>query len=196
MADWNSIKTEYITTKTSYRKLAQKYGISYVTIGAKAREEGWVEQRKQFLDKTFTKTISKIQDRQADKMSRINDLTDRLLDKLEQAVEELDIQLYRNVKKTKTIEYNNELRPDKPTKEVINEEEKFTEVKTIIDRPGLKAITAALRDIKEVQMLKTELDMREQEARIDNLRKQAESDKDKVNAIEVVFMAGEEEWNE
>ena len=33
MADWQAIKTEYITTDTSYRKLAQKYGISHVQIG-------------------------------------------------------------------------------------------------------------------------------------------------------------------
>ena len=32
MADWQAIKTEYITTDTSYRKLAQKHGVSYQAI--------------------------------------------------------------------------------------------------------------------------------------------------------------------
>ena len=56
MEDWLKIKTEYITTDTSYRKLAQKYGVNYSVIGARARAEGWVEERTQFIHKTHTKT--------------------------------------------------------------------------------------------------------------------------------------------
>ena len=47
MADWQAIKTEYITTQTSYRKLAQKYGVSRVQIGNVGRDEKWVELRRQ-----------------------------------------------------------------------------------------------------------------------------------------------------
>ena len=65
-----------------------------------------------------------------------------------------------------------------------------------MDRSGLKAIASALRDIKEVQMLKTALDEKEQRARIANLEKQAEKEDNTVNEIEVVFTAGPEEWNE
>ena len=35
MADWQAIKTEYITTDTSYRKLAQKYGVQASVIEQK-----------------------------------------------------------------------------------------------------------------------------------------------------------------
>ena len=38
MADWQAIKTEYITTDTSYRKLAEKYGVSRVQIGTVGKE--------------------------------------------------------------------------------------------------------------------------------------------------------------
>ena len=67
MADWQSIKTEYITTDTSYRKLAQKYGVSYVQIGNVGREENWVELRKQHLDKTLTKSMNAIGTKQAER---------------------------------------------------------------------------------------------------------------------------------
>ena len=61
MADWNAIRQEYITDESSsYRKLAQKYGISYTAIGDKARKEGWADQRSQFLNKTLSKTINAI----------------------------------------------------------------------------------------------------------------------------------------
>ena len=197
MADWKKIKTEYITTDTSYRKLADKYGIHYKVISERGKAEKWVELRSQHRDKTITKALGKISDKQADKMARIDDLADQLLEKLERAITELDLQLCTHTDKTKTIEYDNERRPDKPTKEIVHEEEKVLEMRSIVDRQGLKQIASALKDIKEVKMLRSELDKQEQEARIANLRKAAEKDDDDdADVIEVVFAAGPEEWNE
>lgn len=186
--DWKTIRNEYITDESSsYRKLAKKYDVSLTAITNKAKQENWVEKRRQFKDKTTTKTMEVLSDKSADKLKRVSDITDKLLDKLEKAVEELDIQLFKDVVKTKEIEYNHELRPDKPTKEIIHEEEKVIEVKSIVDRSGIKAIASALRDIKEVQMLKTELDRMEQEARIAKLQKEAESDDTDNNEIKVTI---------
>lgn len=189
--DWNAIKTEYITDESSsYRKLAKKYGVSLTAITNRAKKENWVELRIQFKDKVTTKNIEKFSEKQSERLTRIQGITDKLLNKLERAVEELDIQLFKNVVKVKEIEYNNFERPDKPTKEIIHEEEKYTEVRTIIDKSGLKAIASALRDIKEVQMLKSELDHREQEARIRNLEKQAEAEDKEDNEIKVIIEGG------
>ena len=193
MADWQAIKTEYITTQTSYRKLAEKYGIHYKVISDRGKDEGWVELRSQYRDETLTKALGKISDKQSDKMARIDDLADKLLEKLEQAITELDLQLAKHTDKTKTIEYNNDRRPDKPTKETIHEEEKLLEVKSIVDRQGLKQIASALKDIKEVKMLRSELDRQEQEARIANLRKQAEKE-DGSNAPTLVVEGLPEEF--
>lgn len=187
MADWQAIKTEYITTQTSYRKLAQKYGVSTTQICNVGRDEKWVELREQHLNKTVAKTLDKISDKQADKMARIDKLTDKLLDKLEQAIEELDLQLLKHVDKTKEIEYNNDRRPDKPTREVIHEEEKLLEARSIVDRQGLKQIASALKDIKEAKMLRSELDRQEQEARIANLRKQADKEDSGNEPIQVIM---------
>jgi hypothetical protein len=193
MADWQAIKTEYITTQTSYRKLAEKYGLHYKVISERGKDEGWVELRSQYLDETLTKALGKISNKQADKMARIDDLADKLLVKLEQAITELDLQLAKHTDKTKTIEYNNDRRPDKPTKEVVHEEEKLLEVKSIVDRQGLKQIASALKDIKDVKMLRSELDRQEQEARIANLRKQAEKE-DGSNAPTLVVEGLPEEF--
>ena len=193
--DWKKIKAEYIAGGTSYRKLAEKYGVSFSTLRKVAAKEQWTDLRNKCGAKANTKIIEKLSDKSADKLSRVLDITDKLLDKLEQAIEELDIQLYKSVIKTKEIEYNHELRPDKPTKETIHEEEKVIEVKSIVDRSGLKAIASSLRDIKEIQMLKTDLDRQEQEARIAKLQKDAqeeEQDKD----ITVVFGSDAEDYSE
>jgi hypothetical protein len=174
--DWNAIKTEYITTDTSYRKLATKYNVSYTAIGNRSRQEGWVDQRNQFINKTVSKTINSISNKKADRLTRIFDASDKLLEKVERAIKELDIQLYKKVNKTKVIEYNNTERPDKPTKEIIEEIETVQEVSSIVDRAGLKAVTDALKNLKEVQMLRSELDLEEQRARIAKLNKDAQAD--------------------
>ena len=46
----------------------------------------------------------------------------------------------------------------------------------IANTQALKHITSALKDIKDIQMIKSDADLREQEARIANLRRQAEKD--------------------
>lgn len=198
--DWELIKAEYIAGGTSYRKLAEKYDVKLSALRNVAEKEKWVELKTQAQHKTNTKIVNSVSKKKAkkavDKLKRVSDLTDKLLDKLEQAISELDVQLYKRVDKTKVIEYNNELRPDKPTKEIIHEEEKVLEVTTIVDRSGLKAIASALRDIKEIQMLKSELDKQEQEARIKKLQKEAADDDNTVKEIEVTFSAGKEDWNE
>lgn len=165
MADWQAIKTEYITTNTSYRKLAQKYGVSTTQICNVGRDEGWVELREQHLNKTVAKTIEKIGNKQAAKLARIESITDRLLSKLEKAVDELDLDII--VVKEKMVTDSGER----------TEESRFARNGGIVDRAGLRQITAALKDLKEIQMLKSELDRQEQEARIEKLRADAASNR-------------------
>ena len=175
--NWKEIKAEYITSdKSSYRKLAEKYDIPLGTLQKRAKKEKWPELKKQSSDRTVAKTITVIEQKQADKLKRIHDITDRLLDKIEKAVDELDIHLAKKTVKTKEIEYNNYERPDKPTREVINETEEIVDYHSIIDRKGAQELSAALKNLKEVQMLKSALDEKEQEARIAILKKQAEAD--------------------
>ena len=155
MADWQAIKTEYITTDTSYRKLAQKYGVSTTQICNVGRDEKWVEQREQFLNKTTAKTLEKISQQEANRAAKIHSVADKLLLKIEA---------------------------------MVDSEEPLSE-------KGIRALTAAVKDLKEIQSVRSELDRQEQEARIANLRKQADKDEDKTEEIEVVFVGGEEVWH-
>lgn len=194
--DWKTIQTEYITDESSsYRKLAEKYDVPLTTLADRAKKEEWAKKKKQHRDKVITKSIKKKETEQVNRLTRIQTVADRLLDKIEQSVEELDIQLYKNVEKVKIIEYNNIERPDKPTKETITEKENLTELHTIIDRKGVQELSNAIKNLKEIQMLKTELDIREQEARIRNLEKQAEDD-NKPNKITITIEGGEETWQQ
>lgn len=156
MADWQAIKTEYITTDTSYRKLADKYGVSRVQIGNVGRQEGWVELRRQHLDNTVTKTVDAISQQEVDRAVRILTVADKLLDKIEAMVE--------------------------------------ATAPEDMSPKSIRALTAAVKDLREIQGIKSELDSEEQRARIANLRKQAETDNQAPEAVTVIMGTGAEEY--
>ena len=79
MVDWVGIKTEYITTATSYRKLADKHGVPFRTLADRARAEGWSAARKKHCNDVVTKALRKSANQQADKMARFTTVSDKLL---------------------------------------------------------------------------------------------------------------------
>lgn len=134
--DWNKIKAEYIAGGTSYRKLAEKYGVTLAVLRNVAEREEWVRLKAQAQHKTNTKLIDSISDKEA----KIDNTYFRLVDKLMRKAEE-------------TIEN--------------------TPVWTV---NSLKEMSTALKNLKECKGVKSDIDLREQEARIKNLEKQAQED--------------------
>lgn len=90
MADWKKIKTEYITTDTSYRKLAQKHGVGESTIFTRASKEKWVEQKEQYQRKTVAKTLDAISKKEASRASRLETVADKVLDMVEAYIDASD----------------------------------------------------------------------------------------------------------
>ena len=88
MADWLSIKTEYITTDTSYRKLAEKHGLSRVQVGNVGKQEGWVDLRRQYLEETLTKTLDKAADIDSSRLARLMETTSKAIDVVVNAFED------------------------------------------------------------------------------------------------------------
>ena len=82
MADWQSIKSEYITAsqKPSYRKLAEKYGLNKDTIWKKAKDEDWDDQRRQHIDKTQTKILMSDIKQKVSSAEKLNEATELLLE--------------------------------------------------------------------------------------------------------------------
>ena len=158
MADWNKIKTEYITTDTSYRKLAEKYGVHYNAIANRSKQEGWISQRNQHCDKTMTKTLDAISNKQVDRATNLISVSDLLLSKVKSLLE--------------------------------------TDAEVLSDTQSMKHISGVLKDIKEIQMIRSEADMKEQEARIAKLRKEAEKEETQTDVV-ITFKSEEErKWAE
>lgn len=144
--DWNKIKAEYIAGGTSYRKLCTKYGVSRTTLQRKAKDEKWLNLRRQAEAKTESKIVEGI----STKSAKIDDKYYSLVDKLMQRAEEV-------IEQTPVWSVN-----------------------------ALKEMSTALKYLKECKGVKSEIDLREQEARIKNLEKQAQAEEDN-NDIRVVI---------
>ena len=151
--DWLKLKTEYITTDTSYRKLSAKYGVTAQAIYNKGKAEHWQEQKEQHLNGVFTKTMSKEQSKAVDRYTRLTSVADKLLSKIEIAVDALDEEAALKLLSSTT----------------------------------LRSLSGALKDIKEIQSLKGDRDIKEQDARIRKLEKEAETE-EKETTVVVQFM--------
>lgn len=148
--DWKAIKAEYIAGGTSYRKLAEKHGVSFTTLTRVAKRERWVDLRQQADDKATTKIVEQVSNDQASKAISIIGVADKLLDKIAEYVDTLPIE-------------------------------------TMAFSQSIKHITSALKDIKDIKNCKSDADIREQEARIKKLEREAERDVNKNAAITITL---------
>lgn len=155
--DWNKLKAEYIAGGTSYRKLAEKYkdeGVTFNNLKLVAKKEEWAKLRKQAMDKATTKMVNTVANDISKKNTKINDVADKLLDKISSLLDDFEM----------------------------------------LDTQGIKHLTSSLKDIKDIKGIKSDIDLREQEARIDKLRKDAMEEQTDTSVI--VKLKGDiEEWS-
>ena len=67
--DWLAIRNDYINGGGSYRKLAEKYGVSFNTLKDIAVAEGWKSLKEEQHNKTTTKTQQKTEEKISDALS-------------------------------------------------------------------------------------------------------------------------------
>ena len=152
--DWNKLKAEYIAGGTSYRKLAETYGVPFSTLKEHARKEKWTELREKARHKADTKFANIIGEKQANQSVKIDDVADKLLDKIVDLLDALEV----------------------------------------ADSQTIKQCTSALKDIRDIKGIKSKLDIKEQEARIDKLRKEAMGEQGNTS-VTVKFEGEIEQWS-
>lgn len=152
--DWHKLKAEYIAGGTSYRKLAEKYGVPFSNLKNVAIKERWADLREQAKNVTETKLVEQIGRKNAKIDDKFFNLVDKLLDKAEGVID------------------------DMPEWSVYD----------------LKEMAVALKYIKDCRGVKSDADIREQEARIEKLRKDAE-DEQKDTSVVVKFEGEIDKWS-
>ena len=135
MPDWKKIKAEYIRGGTSYRKLAEKYGVSFSTLCKISNKEKWTDLRKKTGKKMDTKLSESVASQESKRVDMFSTIADMLLE-----------QIYNDVQQGKVL---------------------------LTGKGTYRDVTGAIKDLKEIKGYKSELDMKEQIARIEKLHREA-----------------------
>ena len=157
--DWNAIKTEYITTNTSYRELCKKYGVSKTAICNQGKRGDWVQLREQHNANIVAKSAKEAEKKAVSYKSVLYELAYKMALQLKDMTEENSLQ--------------------------------------DLTAMGIKPrdITGAIKDLEDALHVKSEADLKEQEARIAKLRKDAEKE-DTVNEININIGGWNPQWQE
>lgn len=83
-----------------------------------------------------------------DREKRILDISDKLLDKIEKSISEIDRCVIKTKERTKNVEYDFDLK--KPVSESVEEKENIDIIEGMIDKMGLKQLVSTLKDIKDI----------------------------------------------
>lgn len=171
---WVEIENEYVTDISkkpcSLEVLAKKYNVPLDTIKDRCAKHKWVEKRTEYTLSILQNVKEKSADEDTERIVRLMRLADLAADKAEEALDELNDFVVKNKKKTRTVEYKDPSAAGKPTKEVIEEKEDVVTVKGPIDRFGLMQVTNALKHIKEIYAMPTELDDKKYKTEINKKR--------------------------
>lgn len=132
--DWNKLRAEYIAGGISYRKLAEKYGVSFSTLRDIAIREKWTDLKAQAQNKSVTKLVESVAKQNGTYTVSVIDVADKLLNKIETLID--------------------------------------TEKLTI---SHIKDLSSSLKNLKEIKGIKSDIDLKEQKARIKKLEKEIEA---------------------
>ena len=142
MTDWKKLRNEYINGNISYREMAEKYDVSYSAVKYHAHQEHWGEKKrkqapkleKMLAEKTAEKITEQTANDYVNRQDRIFKLSDKLTEKIELAISQLDVFLtedgqivqtgYVDTQKLRQI-----VSSLKDIKELTTEENTATEIK-------------------------------------------------------------------
>lgn len=152
--DWKKVKAEYIRGGVSYRKLAEKYGVSFSSVRRRAEKENWTDLRTQAEQKISTKIVEKVASQEAKRVDAFQNLADKLLQHIADNIDLL-----------------------------------------ASNATSVKDITVAIKNLREIKGVKHEIDLKEQEARIAKLQKDAMAEDKQDNEIKVIMEGDLEKYS-
>ena len=88
---WEKIKYEYITTDISMRGIQKKYGIPFNRVKTKVDNENWNADREEYKSKIKQKSIDLLVEHNAEECTRAFRIANKVMDKLEECVDNLDV---------------------------------------------------------------------------------------------------------
>lgn len=198
MTNWQAIKEEYLAGGTSYGRLAEKHGVSRKNLARVGSMEGWVALRRAQQAKCRAAADTASMEPNTTQTTEAN-TTQEIAPGVAQEV----MQPYTNTTQPMEADTAQIMQPgggnlrlyvvaDKLLGKI--EEMVDTADPELLNPTQLRALAAVMKDLKQIQGIQSPLDLQEQLMRIEKLRRQTEQE-EQEETIEVVFDAGQEEWN-
>lgn len=148
--DLKKAKAEYIAGGISYKRLADKYGVSFSTIRRAAEKEKWTDLKAQAEQKSSIKIVESVAEQNGKHTVSVIDVADKLLKKIETLID--------------------------------------TEKLTI---SHIKDLSSSLKNLKEIKGIKSDIDLKEQKARIKKLEKEIEANSEETDRTITVHFEGD-----
>ena len=196
MTNWQMIKEEYIAGGTSYGRLAEKHGVSRKNLARVGSMEGWVAQRRAQQAKCpagrmTADTAPEAMDANTTQAMDAN-TTQPMAPGMAQPMEPGMAQAME----PGAAPGSGNLRLYVVADKLLGKIEQLVDTADpeLLNPTQLRALAAVMKDLKQIQGIQSPLDLQEQMMRIEKLRRQTEQEEEN-DTIEVVFDAGQEEWN-
>lgn len=166
--DWKAIKTEYITTSISQRKLAKKHSVSISTLRRNAQKQGWFDAKKKYQSRVVQKAVQKIETKESDLLARELSVANKITGVLERTFNDAN-QFQRHIVQTK---------------EKRNDGDTVWEAKEIIfgkvDTQALKQAADALQVVEKIKRSILHILTETERTQLEMAREKLELEKQKI----------------
>ena len=134
-AEWRKIRLEYVRGKTTYQRLADKYGISASNIRKRASKEGWRKKKNKLDTQVEQKVLERVCDaraREFELIAQVNDRMGQVLDNLVSFVSSQPPGKYDDLRGVESL--------TKAIAQVVQTKRDLYNVPTEIDRVKIEAL--------------------------------------------------------
>ena len=134
-AQWRKMRIEYVKGKTTYKKLAEKYGISESYIRKRASKEGWRKKRNELDTKVEQKVLERVCDaraREFELIAAVNDRMDAVLNNLLEFIGNQPPKKYDDLRGVESL--------TKAIAQVVETKRDLYNVPTEVDKEKIKAL--------------------------------------------------------
>lgn len=183
-AQWRKMRIEYVKGGTTYKALAEKYGVSASNIRKRASKEGWTKKRSNLDTKVEQKVLERVCDaraREFELIAQVNDRMDEVLDHLLQFIGDQPPKKYDDLRGVESL--------TKAIAQVVQTKRDLYNVPTEVD----KAKIAALKEKGKLDRQRYNLERKKYR---DELAEKAASRTMAENSIIRIVIEGDDEDGE
>lgn len=180
-AQWRKMRIEYVKGNTTYKKLAEKYGISESYIRKRASKEGWRKKRSDLDTKVEQKVLERVCDaraREFELIAAVNDRMDAVLNNLLEFIGNQPPKKYDDLRGVESL--------TKAIAQVVETKRDLYNVPTEVDKERIKA----LREKAKLDRARLRLEKQKYK---DELAEKAASRTIAENTVIRVVIEGEED---